>query len=55
MEAGILSQRKEINLRMGDGEPHSNGGNLLPAFCFLGHFITASCRKWAWDRAYIDS
>ena len=21
MEAGILSQRKEINLRMGDGEP----------------------------------
>ena len=54
MEAGILSQRKEINLRMGDGEPVYNGGNLLPLLFFWDTFYAFAVAS-GMDQSYIDS
>ena len=46
MEAGILSQRKEINLR--------NGGNLLPLLFFWDTFYAFAVAS-GMDQSYIDS
>ena len=52
MEAGILSQRKETDLYMVNGEPVLHRKQSFAAFVFLGHFLRVCRRKRHGSKLY---